>query len=226
LIKIRYAELPAGLHVRTQSDGRSTVIYLAPGLTPPERRAALIRARRSASMGYGPALPSGGIAFAVTRDRVMSTLRNGAVAFRAHPLLLLPPVIIVVAATLVYIMTAAVTLNIRPPQATGPGSQLGVAPAGAGPSRAGSGSPADSPPGSGQPGPGTSSAAPGGGRHGQHGHHPSPSPRPSSSSPAPGSPSPSPSPSGSPSPTSSPSPSPSPSPSCLYIGPLSICLKA
>ncbi len=224
MIKIRYAELPAGLHVRTQSHGRSTVIYLAPGLTPPERRAALIRARRSASMGYGPALPGGGIAFAIARDRIRSTLRNGAVAFRAHPLLLLPPVIIVVAATLVYIMTAAVTLNIRPPQASGPGSQFGVAPGG-GPSRNGSGSPAGGPPGSSQPRPGTSSSAPGGGPPGRHGHHPSPSPRPSSSSPAPGSPSPSPSSPGSPSPSPAPSPSPSASPSCLYLGPLGICLK-
>jgi hypothetical protein len=32
LIKIRYADLPAGLHVRAECSGRSTIIYLLPGL--------------------------------------------------------------------------------------------------------------------------------------------------------------------------------------------------
>src|SRR5580704_13913872 len=120
LIKIRYADLPAGLHVRAEARGRSTIIYLLPGLTAAERRAALLRIRRSASLGHGPRLSVPGFAAAVTLDRVGATLRNGAAAFRSHPLLLLPPVIVAMTATLVYIMLANVTISIRPPQAGGP----------------------------------------------------------------------------------------------------------
>jgi hypothetical protein len=69
LIKIRYADLPAGLHARTEAQGRSTIIYLLPGLTAIERRAALVRACQSANLGYGPRLSSAGVAFAVARDR-------------------------------------------------------------------------------------------------------------------------------------------------------------
>ena len=39
MVKIRYSELPAGLHVRAEARGRDTVIYLLPGLTPAQRRA-------------------------------------------------------------------------------------------------------------------------------------------------------------------------------------------
>jgi hypothetical protein len=128
LIKIRYADLPAGLHVRAEAQGRSTIVYLLPGLTPLERRAALVRVRRNASLGHGPRLPGTGIAVAVMVDSVKATLRNGTVAFRAHPLLLLPPVVTAVIATLVYIMLAAVTITISPPQASGPRAQPGAVP--------------------------------------------------------------------------------------------------
>src|SRR5580704_8387422 len=103
LIKIRYADLPAGLHVRAAADGRHTIVYLLPGLTRAERRAALLRIRRSAELGHGPRLPA--------RDRAAATARNGAAAFRAHPLLLLPPVLIVASATLVYVMLSAVSIR-------------------------------------------------------------------------------------------------------------------
>lgn len=233
MIKIRYAELPAGLHVRTEARGRSTIIYLLPGLSPAERRAALLRARRGADMGYGPPLPAAGVAGAVMRDRIRHTMRNGALAFRAHPLLLVPPLIIVASAGLVYVMMSAVTFTIRSPQAGGPFLQPGTA-AGAQPGR----SSAPGLPG-GRAGAlaGPSGSASGsGGSGGQGGHHQRPSPPPRSSpspSPtgsAPGSPSPTPSsgPPGrspTPPPSSSPTPSPSPSPTCLIIGPLGICLK-
>jgi hypothetical protein len=226
LIKIRYSDLPAGLHVRAEAHGRGATIYLLPGLTPTERRAALLRARRNANMGHGPRLPATGVAIAVAADRVSATLRNGAAAFRAHPLLLLPPLIIVVSATLVYILTAAVTITFRaPPQASGPYPQIGVAP---GPHRsqpsAPGGTPGDGAPSAGPdptasgPRPGRSARPPG------RSHSPSPSgsasasPRPT---PPPGSDSPTPAPTLTP----TPSPTPSPSPTCLDIGPLGICLK-
>jgi hypothetical protein len=233
LIKIRYAELPAGLHVRTEASGRSTIIYLLPGLSPAERRAALLRARRGADMGYGPPLPASGVAGAVMRDRIRHTMRNGALAFRAHPLLLVPPLIIVASGTLMYIMMSAVTFTIRAPQAGGPYPQPGAA-VGA--------RPGDRPSGPGLPGSRvgalTGPSGPAGGHSGHSGpgggHHRRPSPPPGSSptptpsGSAPGSPPPTSGPPGrspSPLPTGSPTPSPSPSPTCLDIGPLGICLK-
>lgn len=231
MIKIRYAELPAGLHVRTEAHGRSTIVYLLPGLTLAERRAALLRARRGADLGYGPPLPAAGVAIALMRDRVRHTLRNGGLAFRAHPLLLVPPLVIVASATLAYIMMSAVTFTIRSPQASGPYPQPGpvlAAPPGTSTTAPGPGGHRAGDPAGPTPPPGPSSP-PGGGRHGWH---PKPSPPPGSS--------PSPAPSGSssvtptapptsgppaPLPTGSPTPTPSPSPSCLDIGPLGICLK-
>ena len=116
MIKIRYADLPPGLHARAEANRRHAIIYLRPGLTHAERRAALLRVRRSASMGHGPRLPAGRVAAAVARDRITATTRNGAAAFRAHPLLLLPPVLIVASATLVYVMLSAVSITF--PHAT------------------------------------------------------------------------------------------------------------
>jgi hypothetical protein len=217
LIKIRYADLPAGLHVRAEASGRNTIIYLLPGLTHAERRAALLRARSSASMGHGPRLPAASVAAAVARDRVAATARNGATAFRAHPLLLLPPVLVIASATLAYVMLSAVSITF--PEAT-PGGTAHSAPAAPGPV----------PGAGGGGGPGTSPA------------RTSPSPRRSASprpsrpgSPAPpgGSGSPGPEPPGSappgPVPSSeppAPSPTPSPSPStCLNLGLIGLCLK-
>jgi hypothetical protein len=206
LIKIRYADLPAGLHVRAERSGRSTVIYLLPGLSHTERRAALLRARSSASMGHGPRLPAAGVAAAVARDRAGATARNGAAAFRAHPLLLLPPVLIVASATLAYVMLSTVSITF--PQSV-PGGPARSAPAGP-PPRAGAGtsSPAGASAPLNRPEPG-SSRTPRGSRPPPPGSSgsASPEPLPSSEPPAP-----------------SPVPSPAPS-SCLNLGLIGVCLK-
>jgi hypothetical protein len=228
LIKIRYSELRAGLHVQVETRGPSTIIYLLPGLTLGQRRAALLRARRSASMGYGPRLSAAGLAAAVVRDRVGVTLRNGTAAFRAHPILLLP-MAVVLGASMIYIMSTAVTITMHSPQDGGslPGVTSGhhqprsqpaypvglrdrVAP-----------SPSVSSPKPSRP---VTSGRP------TRSPRPSRSPGPHSSSPAPTSSAPSPSRSSSPgpgpssSPPASPSPSPSSSGTCLNVGPLGICL--
>jgi hypothetical protein len=233
LIRIRYSDLPAGLHARVEARGGTTTIYLLPGLTAAQRRAALQRARRSASMGYGPLLPASGVAVAVILDQIRATLRNGAVAVRAHPLLFVP-VIVVLSAASVYVMSTAVTITIRQPQAAAQAPQPGGMPgvgqsdpaAAAEPGRNGGAAPA--PGGSGGSPTGTPTGSPPPGRH--HSPVPSPSHSPSpTSTPSPGPPA-SPSPSVSvlpPTPSASPSPSPAPSSSgsCLDVGPLGICLN-
>jgi len=55
--KIRYADLPQGLHKPVRSGGRRPVIYLRPGLSPAQRRDALRRLIRTSRQGHGPHKP-------------------------------------------------------------------------------------------------------------------------------------------------------------------------
>jgi hypothetical protein len=112
MVKIRYSELPAGLHVRAESRGRDTVIYLLPGLTPAQRRAALIRVRSSSRVGQGPRLPAASMALAIGTDRLRTTVTNGAAAMRGHPVLLLPPLVLLVSSAIVFVLMSFVTLTV------------------------------------------------------------------------------------------------------------------
>jgi hypothetical protein len=221
MVKIRYTDLPAGLHVSTEKHGRHTVIYLLPGLTAAQRRAALVRVRSSARMGHGPRLPAVSMAVALGLDRLRTTVCNGAGAMRAHPLLLLPPLILLVSGGIVFMLMSFVTLTVRshdPAQgSTRPPGRFAPTP---------SRHPRP------DPDPSTVVPAivgPGGSEPGYH-HKGEASPTPSVSSPS--SPNPiisnSPTPSPTPS-TLSPSPSPSPSASqsqsCLKLGPLGLCVS-
>jgi hypothetical protein len=233
LIKIRYLDLPTGLHVRAEAQGTDTIVYLLPGLTTAQRRAALHGARSGARMGRGPDLPVTGLACAVAADRVRTTLRNGAAAMRVHPGIVIPPMLLMVSAALAYLLLASVSLTVTyRPQGAGPGPQgnpvlQGIAPPGASPAHPGlprrgarghaTGThPRGSVPSQASPPLPSGSPSPSGYR--------TPSPSPSAGQPSPGQPSPEPSPgqpspgpspsvgpSGSPSPSSPPSPSPSPS---------------
>ena len=122
MIRIRYAELPAGLHVVAEADRRGTVVYLLPGLTPAQRRTALVRARRSARMGQGPGLPAVPMAGAVVTDRVRTNMRNASAAMWRHPMLFLPPVVLLVSSTIVFALMSFAPL---------PAAQYGTAQAGA-----------------------------------------------------------------------------------------------
>ena len=194
MIKIRYADLPAGLHIRAVARGKDTVIYLLPGLTAAQRQAALRRARSSARMGHGPRLPVPGVLGAVMVDRMRTTVRNGAAAMRGHPAILVPPLVIVLSAAVAYILLVSVDIRIHDPQANGP---------------AGPGTPiaaAVAPPGGSADDPG---AQPGSASRNTSGHSQRPTHKRSGGSQG-GSPSPSPTPSPA---KSTPAPSPSPSPS-------------
>jgi hypothetical protein len=131
MVKIRYSDLPAGLHVATEADGRGAVVYLLPGLTPAQRRAALSRARTSARMGQGPRLPGLGMAAAIAADRVRTTARTGTAAMRGHPILFLPPLIALATGAIVLTLMSVVPPtggehgNVAP--ATAP--RLGIDPA-------------------------------------------------------------------------------------------------
>lgn len=202
MIKIRYADLPAGLHIRAVARGRDTIIYLLPGLTAAQRQAALRRARSSARMGQGPRLPVPGVLGAVMVDRMRTTVRNGAAAMRGHPAILVPPLVIVMSAAVAYILLVSVDIRMHDPQANGPaGPGTPIAAAVAPP-----GGSADDPgaqPGSASRNTSGQSQRPthkhsGGGQGGSPSPSPTPSPAKSTSAP---SPSPSPSAAASPTPT-------------------------
>ena len=207
MIKIRYADLPAGLHIRAVARGKDTLIYLLPGLTSAQRQAALRRARSSARMGQGPRLPVAGVLGAVMVDRMRTTVRNGAAAMRGHPAILVPPLVIIMTAAVAYVLLVSVNLRIHEPRASGSAGQGTPVPAALAPP----GSGAEDDPG-GRPG-STSPITPGqsqppahkrsGDGAGATGASPSPSATPS---PARSTPAPSPSPSTPPSPAASPTP--------------------
>jgi len=112
MVKIRYSELPAGLHVEAAADRDGTVVYLQPGLTPAQRRAALIRVRSSARIGQGPTLPRPAMARALAADRVRTTARIGGAATRRHPMLFLPPVIVVIVSAIAFVFMTVQPLTI------------------------------------------------------------------------------------------------------------------
>jgi len=107
MVKIRYSELPSGLHVTAEAQPRDTVVYLQPGLTPAQRRDALIRVRSSARMGQGPALSGLAMARAIAADRVRTTARIGAAAMRRHPMLLMSPVTALVVSAVAFMSMSA-----------------------------------------------------------------------------------------------------------------------
>jgi hypothetical protein len=239
VIRIRYAELPAGLHIQAVARGKDTIIYLLPGLTTAQRQAALRRARNVGRMGQGPRLPAAGVAGAMMVDRIRATIRNGAAAMRAHPAVFVPPMMIVLTAAIAYVLLVSVSIRVREPQASGQaGSGAPIAAAVAPPPGSKADDPASRPAPTWRP---VSSAhsrrpAPKPSGDGQRTGSPAPSP---SASPSAGGPDPAPTPSPSPSFGSSPSPEPTPSAGgtnsgaagssggaglCLNIGLLGVCL--
>jgi hypothetical protein len=114
MVKIRYAELPAGLHVANEAGDRCTIVYLKPGLTGAQRREALTVARRSARFGPGPSLPPLDMAFALAADRTRTTARMTGSAIRRHPLLVLPLLALVLGLIAAGVLAAAAVLTEQP----------------------------------------------------------------------------------------------------------------
>jgi hypothetical protein len=245
VIKIRYSDLPAGVHASARSEGRHTVLYLVPGLSAADRHGAIDRLRASARVGHGPELPAISLALALIADRIRLNLRNAAAAARLHPIGAAIPVLLLAGGAILYALFVTVTIRIGPPSAQAAlaprPAPASAAPAAAGPAAAspggsGGADPAGADPAavsrltgarSGPPASHRGGTAPGqvAGAHPAPSSAPAPSPDPSTSSPPPGhhtSP-----------PPGSPSPSPTPSPTrshggggaCLNLGPLGICLN-
>jgi hypothetical protein len=115
VIKIFYRELSPGLHAQAEPEGRNTVIYLLPGLTPEQRRAALRRIRHSGRMGHGPRVPALGLALALAADWIKTTVRNCVAVVRLHPAGSTVPVAVLSIATVVFVLMATVSIRVLPP---------------------------------------------------------------------------------------------------------------
>ncbi|HEX3923237.1 MAG TPA: hypothetical protein VHY31_13195 [Streptosporangiaceae bacterium] len=213
MVKIRYADLPGGLHVRAVARGKDTIIYLLPGLTVMQRRDALRRLRSSARVGHGPRLPTAGVASAMMADGIRSTVRNTAAAVRAHPAVFLPQIVIILSAAVAYVLL--VSASGRPQPAPTDATALGGAasstaapPPGNRPMRPALPVPAATPSPTPRPKPSGSGQHPVGPAPGPT-HRPPPSPTPTDSPTPPHSP---PTPHPSPTPTRPPAPRPQPTP--------------
>lgn len=85
MIRIRYKDLAPGLHGKAERCGRRTTIFLVPGLTSAQRKAALRRLRQEARRRCGPQLPLSQLVIALAADRVRVTFRGTTAVIRLHP---------------------------------------------------------------------------------------------------------------------------------------------
>jgi hypothetical protein len=236
VIKIKCSDLPGGLHVRVDVQGRNTILYLLPGLTPAQRKAAIRRARSAARVGHGPGLPALGVARALAADRIRTTVRNGFAAMRMHPVIFFPPMVIVVGGAVAYLLLVSVSVRFYPPHTAEPRIVVGISKGGSPLRHGGAKDGADPPAGGTAPGsPGSSAGLPPGGSPGssrspgqppwpgpsrsRHPSSPGPSPLPSSPQPSAPAPAPSPAPSALPSPGSG-----SGGGVCVQVGPFGMCV--
>jgi len=131
MIKIRYRdphELSPGLHAHAERHGRRTTVYLLPGLSAAQRRAALRRLQISARRGYGPRLPALQLALALAVDRVRTNVGWAGAVFRSHPAVSTVPVMVVSAGAIAFLALSAVSIRvIQPPRVSGPPPFAGAA---------------------------------------------------------------------------------------------------
>jgi hypothetical protein len=140
MIKIRYRdpnELSPGLHAAAERHGRSTTVYLLPGLSVAQRRAALRRLRISARRGQGPRLPAAQLALALAADRVRTSVGRAGAVFRLHPAGSTVPVMVVSAGAIAFLALSAVSIQVihHPRDPGGPsfaGAAVPLAPVNAG----------------------------------------------------------------------------------------------
>jgi hypothetical protein len=82
------------MHARAEYAGRSTTIYLQPGLTGSQRAAAMRRLRQEARIGCGPPLPCARLALACAADWIRCGAWQLIAIVRLHPIGTLLPVLL------------------------------------------------------------------------------------------------------------------------------------
>src|SRR5271154_7516185 len=142
MIKIRYCdsnELSPGLHAAAERHGRSTTVYLLPGLSAVQRRAALRRLKISAGRGYDPKLPAPQLALALLADRIRTAFGLAGAVVRSHPAGSTVPVMMVSAGAIVFLTLFPVSSRVihqpRDPGQVSTAAAGSVTPSRAGPGR-------------------------------------------------------------------------------------------
>jgi hypothetical protein len=244
MISVRYChwrDLSPGLNATAQCNRCGTVVYLVPGLTRDERRAALRRLRMASRIGAGPELPAAQLALALLADRIKTIAGRAGAIFRLHPAASALPLMLVSVGVVVFLSLSAVSVQVLPQQAAAGPSPL-LAPGPAAPAGGGHAhrtrpatqvnlirsNPSGGPTGHTRPGSGSGRSGRGSGNGNQPTLTGSANPAPTSGA-AGGQPSPA--PVATPTPIPTPSPSPSPRPpgrhggTCLKVRPFKICLS-
>ena len=110
------------------------MVYLLPGLSVAQRRAALRRLRISARRGQSPELPAPQLALALAADRVRTAVGRAGAVFRLHPAGSTVPVMVVSAGAIAFLALSAVSIRvIHHPPVSGQPVFSGVAAGAAGP---------------------------------------------------------------------------------------------
>ena len=131
MIKIRYRdprELAPGLYAAAECHSRGTTVYLLPGLSAAQRRAALRRLRISARRGCGPQLPAPQLAVALLADRIRTAAGRAGAVFRSHPAASTVPVMVVSAGAIAFLALSGVSIRViqPPPGSSQPSFAAGV----------------------------------------------------------------------------------------------------
>lgn len=106
------------MHAEAECGLRGIVVYLLPGLTSAQRKAALRRLRQEGSRGCGPRLPSAQLAAALVVDRIRSAVGNTVAVVRQHPVGTLLPAALG-GALLAAFVTASVSVRMTPAPVSG-----------------------------------------------------------------------------------------------------------
>lgn len=127
MIRVRYKDqLTPGLHGQAERSAHGTTVYLVPGLTRGQRRAALRRLRQEASRGCGPALPGADLTAALAADRCRVGFRRTAAVIRQHPVGSLLPTALAVLLMTLFMLASVSAVSARLPQAPASGGLVGA----------------------------------------------------------------------------------------------------
>jgi hypothetical protein len=132
MIRVRYRdsnELSPGLHAAAERHGRTTTVYLLPGLTKPQRRSALRRLRLSARMGHCPGLPAGRLALALFADRIRTGIGRGGAVLRLHPAGSTLPVMVLSGGAIAFLLFSTVSIRVLPTKPASPEAASSPGPA-------------------------------------------------------------------------------------------------
>jgi hypothetical protein len=126
MIRVRYKDLSPGSHGMAERSARRTTVYLLPGLTGGQRRAALRRLRQEASRGCGPELRGPDLAVALAADRFRVGVRNTAAVVRLHPAGSLLPTALAAALMALFVFASVSVRMVSLPQSAPPGGLVAV----------------------------------------------------------------------------------------------------